>query len=1076
MAITGLPTGAGNDLVVVTPTGQYSVNGEGGTDTLRVDYRALTTNIDYRYVSNGYYTFTDDFASRIDHYGFERFELWFGSGDDVLSGGALDDSLSGGAGNDVITSGLGADSINGGAGQDRWVADYGTLNVDVSVTLKASNWATVAATGAQVRLIEAVSLTSGSGADLLDVRAVTGDHSFYAGDGNDIFRVKAGQSTYQAGNGFDRLEADFSASTTRITQVYTSNGWHRLSDLDGARSVDFYGVEQFWLTGGSAGDSLWGADGNDKLIGNGGNDWLNGGAGQDTIHGGDGVDTWQANQSARVPGITVNLNTQTTNLGTISGIEALHIHGGLGADELTAHAGAYNDSLFGYDGNDVISTGQGRDTVNGGSGTDTLVMDWSAQTDPAAHITHSYVSNGWYRYADKTGNRVDYVNMERYRLTGGAGNDWLGGGADVDTLIGGDGNDTLSSGEGRATIDGGAGNDLWEANLSALNGAIVFDAVDSQTNAQLGARNFSVRNIERLSLTAGAGEDSISTQGYALDDAINGNGGDDTINPGLGRDTVWGGDGTDLLVLDYSAQTESVTNRYTSNGWYRYATGADLHYVDYLGIERFDVTGGSADDVLSGGGAHDVLRGGAGDDVLGSAAGTAVIDGGTGSDRWDADLTDQTANLIFDATASQTSAQMTAAGFRIRNIESVNVSLGIGNDRFSTAGQRMNDTVNGGAGNDQIAVGLGFDQVNGGADTDMLILDYGSATSRVSSWYTANGWYRYGDDDGSMAVDYTSIERFNVRGGSAGDYLSGGALNDTLSGGGGADTLNGGTGGADRIQGGSGNDTWVMNLTASTVAHQLVLDASGNGTLSNNGTQLFSIENVQLNTGSGNDVIDLGVGTGNHVLSTGAGDDVINLGRGSKHSVNGEGGTDLVIVDASLADGPVKTVYVGNGWYALRSTTGAYDMEYVNVEQLDVTGTSRADKITGASGSDTLRGGAGRDSLDGGAGDDVLYGGAGADMFWFNPGSAGTDRIADAEAGDFLRLAYFTINSLTAGNGSAVTYGQVQVETVGGVTSLLFGMDSTAGYDFRVDMDGTFGVADLQVSNANWAGAEILLI
>ena len=41
MAITGVPTGIGDDLVIVTPTGQHSANGEGGTDTLRVDYRTL---------------------------------------------------------------------------------------------------------------------------------------------------------------------------------------------------------------------------------------------------------------------------------------------------------------------------------------------------------------------------------------------------------------------------------------------------------------------------------------------------------------------------------------------------------------------------------------------------------------------------------------------------------------------------------------------------------------------------------------------------------------------------------------------------------------------------------------------------------------------------------------------------------------------------------------------------------------------------------------------------------------------------------------------------------------------------
>ncbi|WP_028029129.1 beta strand repeat-containing protein [Gemmobacter nectariphilus] len=1073
MALTGLPTGSGDDLVTVTPTGQYSVNGEGGTDTLRVDYRTLSSNIDYRYVANGWYTYTDDFFNRIDHYGFERYELWFGAGDDVLNGAGLNDSLSGGAGNDRITSGLGADSIDGGIGKDRWIADYSGLNVDVKISLLPTDWVTVAATGAQVRRIEEVTLASGSGADLLNVRSVTGNHSFDAGAGDDVFRVKSGVSSYNGGAGFDRLDADFSAATSRITQVYTANGWHKLADADGSRSVDFYGVEQFWLTGGSAGDSLWGADGNDKLIGNGGNDWLNGAGGNDTIQGGDGIDTWQANFGALTTGLTIDLNTDTASVASILGIEAIHALSGKGNDRLTAHAEAYNDSIYGNDGNDVISTGRGKDTVDGGAGTDTLVMNWGAISD---NIIHRYTANGWYRYSDKAGDRVDYYGIERFDLTGGAGNDWLGGGSDKDTLRGGLGDDTLNSGEGRATIDGGEGNDLWEANLGALSVAAIFDAADSQANSQMTARSFDLRNIERVGLTLGAGDDSISTQGFALDDWVTGAAGDDTVNLGTGHDTFNAGDGTDLLILDYSAQTEAVTNRYTSNGWYRYAVGNDVHYVDHYAVEQFSVNGGNNDDVLTGGALRDTLRGGIGDDVLNSGAGTAMIDGGAGNDRWEADLTALSGDMVLNAAASQSTAQMVAAGFSVRRIEAVNLSLGIGNDDISTAGYALDDTVNAGDGRDKIALGLGFDVVNGGAGTDILVLDYSSATSRVSNWYTSNGWYRYGDTDGTMATDHYAIERFNVKGGLAGDLLDGGALADTLIGGGGNDVLNGGTGGADRISGGYGDDTWVMNLSASTLVHHLTLDASGAGVLSNNGSNLTSIENVQLSTGEGDDVIDLSASTGNHVLSTGAGNDLVNLGQGLHHSVDGGAGTDTLIGSAAMAEMGVRSVYVSNGWYSLRSADGAFSLDYYAVEQFDLTGSARSDNMFGHGGNDTLRGAAGADILNGGAGDDVLFGGAGADQFWFSMSDAGVDLIADAEVGDFLRLSGVGVNSLTSGDGTGIVAGQAQIQSSGGVTSIFLGLDGTAGYDFRVDLTGTFDVADFQILNSGYTGADLILI
>ncbi len=1077
MAITGLPTGAGDDLVTVTPNGQHSVNGEGGTDTLRVDYRSLTTNVAFRYVGNGWYAFTDDFDTRIDHVNFERYELWFGSGDDLLDGRSGDDSLSGGAGNDTVNGGLGADSLNGGTGHDRWAVNYGSLNTDVVATLERTGWSTIAATGAQLRGFEEAHLTTGSGADLLDVRKVVGNHVFNAGEGHDIFRVAAGRSSFNAGGGTDRLDANFSTATSRITQVYTANGWYRLGDSAGTLSVDFTGVEEFFLQGGSAGDSLWGGSLNDRLTGNGGNDWLNGGSGSDSIDGGDGSDTWQANHDSRTQNIQLDLNSQTASVATLAGVEALHFHSGKGNDVLTAHAGAYDDSIFGNDGNDQIATGLGRDTVNGGAGTDTLVMDWSALTDPAATIRHRYVSDGWYRYSDKVGNRVDYVNMDRYALTGGAGADWLGGGSSQDTLVGNAGNDTLDSGGGRATIDGGAGDDLWAANLSEFSFAILFDAADSQTNAQMTARDFDLRAIERLTLTLGAGNDVISTAGYALDDVIHGGSGDDSFSLGGGRDQVNGAEGNDLLTVDYSGQAGPVTTRYTANGWNRYAAGDDVQTIDYLAIERFHVLGGSGDDVLTGGSASDTLIGGAGDDVLNSAQGPAMIDGGAGNDRWQADLTGTNAAHAVNAAASQTTAQLAALGSGIRNIESVALWLGAGNDSIDTAAYALDDTVHGGAGNDTVALGRGFDEANGGDGTDLLVIDHAAATSSVTNVYTSNGWWRYGDQDGTMAVDHTGFERFSVKGGTADDSLTGGALADTLAGGGGNDTLHGGTGGGDRISGGGGVDTWVFDLGGSTLAHALTLDAAGNGTLANNGTTLSAIENVHLTTGAANDTIDLSAGIGNHRIWAGGGDDIIRLGRGLVQVVNGEGGTDTVIADASLSGSAVRSVYVGNGWYAVQGAAG-YDLQHVNVERFDLTGSAFSDSLSGLAGADTLRGGAGRDILDGGNGDDLLFGGADADQFWFNPWNSGSgvDRIADAEAGDRLRLASLAVSSFAAGDGSGLFQGQAQIRSAGGITSLFVGMDSTAGYDFRVDLTGSFGLADFQLVNSAFTGADFILV
>ena len=1073
MAISGTPT-VGIDTITVTPTGFHTVDGLGGEDTLRVDYSTLTTDIDHRYVINNYYTFTDDFFSGVTYIGFERFILTFGSGDDRLSGGNLADSLLAGAGNDTIASGLGADTIDGGTGLDRWEANYGSIGTNVAVTLLAVGTSVVAATGARLTSIEEAVITTGAGADTLDARQLTGNHSFTSGDGNDTFRVSTGYSTYNAGAGTDLLLVNYSAATTRVQQVYTLNGWNKIADAANTRSVDYYSVERFDITTGSGNDILTGSGLADRLVGNAGRDWLNGGDGADTINGGDGVDTWQGNNAGRTVTAAVNLNTQATNTGVIlAGIEAMHYTGGLAGDRITAHAGKFNDTVYGGAGNDTITSGRGRDVIDAGADVDTLIMDWSAISDPTHKIMQRYVLNGWNQFYSASGDRLDYYGVERFNLTAGAGNDYLLGGASLDTLVGNDGNDTLNSGLGLVTVDGGAGDDLWVGNLSDVLYPVIVDAAASQTTAQMTLRGSSIRNIERMNVTTGEGADSLSTYGYALDDTMTTGIGNDTINPGLGHDTVNGEGGTDTLVLDYSTMTSPVSTAYTLNGWNRYGTDDGATSVDYYSIEQFNVTGGSGHDVLSGGSLRDTLVGGAGDDILNSGQGTAVINGGTGNDRWEADLSAFAVGMTFNAVGSQTTPQLTVRGFSVANVESVAITGSTANDSISTQGFALDDTMNGAAGNDTLAPGLGFDVVQGGDGIDVLQLNYSSLSGAVSSRYTLNGWNRYETEDESSAVDYYSIERFNVTGSTRNDVLTGAGLNDTLSGGLGNDTLNGGTGGADVINGGSGLDTWSMDLSAATTALSLTISATGGGTLVGNGTTLVGIENVQLNTGTGNDTVNLAASNGNHVIRTGSGNDLIDLGRGRYHTVDGGGGIDTLIVDGSNASGGLEMAYVLNGWHEIRAAGGSFDVDFYGIETFDITGSNRNDRLWGFGNADTLNGGAGSDILEGAGGNDILTGGLGVDQFLFNaPATAGVDLITDATAGDFLRIAGAALaGNVTLGNGSTLGAGAVNLQVVGGVSTLFVGLNATVGYDFRVDLTGAFTVGDFTLS-----GTDILIV
>lgn len=906
MAIAGVPTTAGNDTVTVTPTGGFSVDALGGTDTLVLNYSSLASDVRYQYIGGGWGRYTDDVASQMDFVNFERYNLTGGSGDDVLNGGTDIDRLVGGAGNDLLQGGRGADVIDGGAGADRWSADYGTLGVAVTLTLLASGVATVGGAGAHVSGIEAVSLTTGAGADRINTSAFVGNDTVDSGLGNDTVALGRGVDRTDGGvGGIDTLVMDWSAITDPslgIGQTYLGGGWYRYASASGDQ-LDFVNYESYRLTGGAGNDTLAGGLRGDSLTGNDGNDFLDsgGGRGVDTVSGGNGVDTWQVDTSTRFGTTTINLETQTTSFGALlSGIEQIRFTGGNAADSITALAGVFNDRFSTGIGSDTITTGRGNDWANAGDGAgiDTLVMDWSSMDDARYGISNTYLGGNWYRYASGSGDQLDYYGFETFVLTGGAGNDYLVGGARNDTLAGGLGDDTLNSAVGGGMVDGGAGTDRWQADLSS-RGPAVFSASASQTTAQLTGIGLAVSGIEALDLTTGNGDDSISTAGFAFNDSIVSQGGDDTLD-----------------------------------------------------------------------------------------------------------------------------------------------------------------------------TGLGLDRVDGGADVDTLVANYSSAVTAVNQIYLGGSWNRLQMADGSSHVDYFGIEQFNLTGGRGYDSLSGGAMDDRLIGGIGNDTLNGG-GGNDVINGGVGDDTWVGAYGDLGTSLSLNMTALGAGTLLGVGTRLIGIENVTLATGSGDDRINLGRLHGNDTITSGEGDDVVNLGRGTHDQLDAGGGVDTMIVNMGSSTSGVRMSYAGGGWTRADGTNGDYSLWFLGVETVRITGSSHNDRLYGLGGNDILGGGNGVDFLDGGQGNDRLIGGAGADVFVFSDiWNAGVDQITDAAAGEILRMTGVALTgNMGSGDGSTLTTGQMDLSVAGGVTTLHLGLDGTAGADFSVQLTGAFAASDFLLS-----GSDLLLV
>jgi Ca2+-binding RTX toxin-like protein len=484
----------------------------------------------------------------------------------------------------------------------------------------------------------------------------------------------------------------------------------------------------------------------------------------------------------------------------------------------------------------------------------------------------------------------------------------------------------------------------------------------------------------------------------------NDNIGDDTFTPQTGSDTVTGGDGTDTLIIDYSTNDNNGI-RYDQ---YDLAAGQGLFFangsgqVQYTGIEKFNITGTKVSDDIRGGNSNDTLIGGDGDDKLNGFIGVDIFDGGVGNDTATINLSASTANNLVDIIASATNY-----GTQLISIEALNVIGGSGNDTLVGG---LADNLAGGAGDDVLNAGNGgIDTVAGGDGTDTLIVDYSTNTTNgiaYSEYDLATGQGLF-FANGSGQVQYTGIEKLNITGTKTNDDLRGGNSNDTLIGGAGDDKLNGFIG-VDIFDGGAGNDTATINLSASTANNLVDIIAS----TTNYGTQLTSIEALNVIGGSGNDTLVGGLADN---LAGGAGDDVLNAGSGGIDTVAGGDGTDTLIVDYSTntTNGIRYNEYDLAAGKGLFFANGSGVVQYTSIEKFNITGTKTNDDLRGGNSNDTLIGGMGGDTLSGGAGNDIL---TGVDTLSINPGASEIDQLVGGTGRDTFILGKGNVDFYDDGN------------------------------------------------------------
>ncbi|BBL73132.1 beta strand repeat-containing protein [Methylomagnum ishizawai] len=488
--------------------------------------------------------------------------------------------------------------------------------------------------------------------DYLDGRG--GADSMTGGDGNDTYVVDS------TGD----VVVETNTSATQIDTVLSYLAAYTLpANVENLRLVGAGGVN-------GTGNGL-----NNLLYASSGNNALNGGAGTDT------ASYLYAAAAVKVDlGKTGGQATGGSGTDTLANIENLT-------------GGAFNDSLYGNSGGNVLDGGAGADRLYGGPGNDTYVVDHTGDMvqDYIPGLGAGGIDTVQSYLADYT---LPYFGggdygIEILRLMGTGNLNGTGNGGD----------NTLYANAGNNSLNGAGGIDTLSYVFSSA--AVTVSLAQTTAQATGGSGTDTIRHFENLT-------------GSAFNDKLTGNAGDNGLDGGSGADTLSGGDGNDTYVVDNSGdvvvetnasadQTDSVRSSLTA-----YTLPANVENLQLLGGGNLNGTGNALGNVIYANAGNNRLDGGAGSDtasyanagagvVVSLAVATAQATGGSGSDTL----------LNFENLAGSAYAD-TLTGNGAANV----LTGGGGADRLG-----------GGDGNDRLVVSdLGFALADGGAGTDTLVL------------------------------------------------------------------------------------------------------------------------------------------------------------------------------------------------------------------------------------------------------------------------------------------------------------------------------------------------------------------
>ncbi len=822
-----------------------------------------------------------------------RANLFGGSGDDTLGGGAGGDLLFGQNGDDTIDGRGGSDLLFGGGGNDTLTGG----DADDQAFGGARDDTMIWNPGDDTDLNE-----GGGGIDTVQVNG---------GGGAEIFTTTANGNRVR----FDRIDpAPFAIDIgTSENLVLNANGGNDSFSATG----DLAALIKITVDGGADNDTILGSNGADALLGGAGIDFVDGQQGDDVAFLGGGDDTFQWDPGDGSDIVEGQADTDTM------------LFNGSGGNEIFETSANGQRVLFTRNLGNIVMDLDDVETIdlNALGGTDTITVN------------------------DLSGTDVVEFDGDLAGVIGGTAGD-----AQPDTIIvnGTNGADNIDiTGAGTSASVVGLATTVDITNSEGANDSLVINALggdDAVTATTLPA------GVIELTIDGGSDNDELlGSQGADTflggedNDTIfgdNGNdvalmgGGDDSFrwDPGDGNDTLEGQAGTDTMLFIGAGASENIDIA-ANGGRVRFFRDVANVTMDLDDVETIDFRAlGGADNVVVGdlsgtdltqnsldlggaGGGGDgaadtvTVNGSNGADVIGIAGGAGGVDVSGLSARVTM-LNPEQANdrLTINALGGDDTIDASQLG-----ADGVQLTINGGLGRDTSVGSEGDDLFNGGDGNDVALMGAGNDTfvwnpgddddtLEGQAGTDTMLFVGANASERID--IAANGGrVRFFRDVANVTMDLDDVEAidFDALGGAdtiVVNDLSGTDVNQV-------DANLAGAGG-----GGDGQpDTVIVNATNGDDVVLVTGDPGGTSVLglsaqvSINGVEAAN-DRLTVNALGGDDVVEasglqagaiqltadggenddvLVGGDGNDVLLGGPGDDVLVGGDGTDVIDGGEG-------------------------------------------------------------------------------------------------------------------------------------------------------------------------------------------